>query len=284
MNPTAYAARLGTSRGWTEFKIGLRSADELGFKLTFALSFALVLYFQRDSTVDGTTQSLASTVLPSILGMMVVAGSALGAAGALSVEREDGTLLRAKAIPNGMIGYFSAKVTSVTLDTAIGLTLILGAGLIFVPELLSTDVTRWLALIGFAALGLLATLPWGAVVGSLVRSPQAAGGLTMLAIGALTAISGIFYPITALAGWVQGIAQVFPIYWLGHGMRWALLPDSAVTAEIGASWRPVETIGVLVAWAVVGLLVAPPILRAIARRESGSAVEERRHRAMQRVG
>jgi ABC-2 type transport system permease protein len=41
---------------------------------------------------------------------------------------------------------------------------------------------------------------------------------------------------------------------------------------------------VLGAWAIVGLLLAPPVLRRMARRESGSAVEERRHQAMQRYG
>jgi ABC-2 type transport system permease protein len=105
----------------------------------------------------------------------------------------------------------------------------------------------------------------------------------MLTVGALTAISGIFYPIAALAGWLQTLAHAFPLYWLGLGMRSALLPDAAAAAEIGGSWRPVETTLVLLAWAVAGLLLAPPILRRMARRESGSAMEERRHRAMQRV-
>ena len=40
------------------------------------------------------------------------------------------------------------------------------------------------------ALGLLATLPWGAIIGSLVKSPKSAFGVTMLPIVGLTAISG----------------------------------------------------------------------------------------------
>ena len=36
-----------------------------------------------------------------------------------------------------------------------------------------------------------------------------------------------------------------------------------------------------IAWAVVGLTVAPRVLRAMARRESGSAVESRKQAAMQ---
>ncbi|MGA4838047.1 hypothetical protein [Streptomyces sp. G45] len=67
-------------------------------------------------------------------------------------------------------------------------------------------------------------------------------------------------------------------------MRAALLPDAAVTVEIGDSWRLWETAGVLGAWAVAGLLVAPVVLRRMARRESGSSVAARRERVLRRVG
>ncbi|MGH8881770.1 MAG: ABC transporter permease, partial [Stackebrandtia sp.] len=109
-------------------------------------------------------------------------------------------------------------------------------------------------------------------------------GLMMLPVMGLTAISGIFYPITALPEWVQGIAQVFPMYWTGLGMRSALLPDSAVGLEIGDSWRHLQTFAVLGAWTVIGLTLAPMMLKRMARRESGSAVAERQERAAQRRG
>jgi ABC-2 type transport system permease protein len=66
-------------------------------------------------------------------------------------------------------------------------------------------------------------------------------------------------------------------------MRSALLPDSAVVVEIGQSWRPWATLGVLGVWAVIGLVLAPILLRRMARRESGSSVAARRERALQRV-
>jgi ABC-2 type transport system permease protein len=105
----------------------------------------------------------------------------------------------------------------------------------------------------------------------------------MLPIGGLVATSGIFYPITNLPEWLQWIAQGFPIYWLGLGMRSALLPDELAAAELGGSWRHLETLGVLGVWAVLGLLVAPMVLRRMARRESGSRVAARREKALQRV-
>src|SRR5262249_24602783 len=63
----------------------------------------------------------------------------------------------------------------------------------------------------------------------------------------------------------------------------ALLPDALSAVEIGGSWRHLETLGVLGAWAVAGLILAPIVLRRMARRESGSRVAERPERAMQRV-
>jgi len=44
-----------------------------------------------------------------------------------------------------------------------------------------------------------------------------------------------------------------------------------------------ETVGVLGVWAVLGLVLAPMVLRRMARRESGSAVDARRQKALQRV-
>jgi ABC-2 type transport system permease protein len=282
--PNLYAARLGLARGWTEFRHYVRSRDDIGWTVFVTVAFVVVLFFQRNSTVEGTSQSLASVVLPGILGMYVGVSGLTGAGGMLAVEREDGTLLRAKAIPHGMVGYLVAKLTLLSLTAAATLLVIFAAGLLLVPELAGAGTAGWLTVLWVFLLGLLATVPWGAVIGSLVRSPNGAFGLTMLPVAGLTTISGIFYPISAMPGWVQGVAQGFPIYWLGLGMRSALLPDSAVAAELGQSWRHLETVGVLGAWAVAGLLLAPVILRRMARRESGSAVEQRRAQAMQRIG
>lgn len=283
MRSVQHAIRVGFSRGWIETKNQLASWDEMSFNTVFALGFAAVLFFQRNSTVPGTDESLAATVLPSMLGMMAAWAGVLGIAGMLVVEREDGTLLRLKAAPQGMVGYLVGKIVMLSLTTVATLAIIVGAGLILVPELLSAGAAGWLMALGIVTLGFVATLPWGALIGSLVKNPQAAFGLSMVPLVGLAAISGIFYPITAMAGWVQGIAQAFPVYWLGHGMRAVLTPD-AEAAEIGGSWRVLEMLGVLGVWAVVGLLITLPILRRMARRESGSAMEERREAAMQRVG
>jgi ABC-2 type transport system permease protein len=158
-----------------------------------------------------------------------------------------------------------------------------GAGLLIVDGLGIGSIGSWLTLAWVLLLGLVATQSIGAMLGALISSPRGAGYLSLPVIG-LIAISGIFYPVTALPGWLQGIAQVFPMYWLGLGMRSALLPNAAAMVELGGSWRQLETIGVLGAWAVLGLIVAPIVLRRMARRQSGSSVAEHREQLLQRIG
>src|ERR1700689_5179143 len=101
-------------------------------------------------------------------------------------------------------------------------------------------------------------------------------------VGGLTAISGVFYPITHLPVFLQWTGQVFPLYWLGLGMRSALLPHALAAVAVGHSWRHLSTVGALSAWAIAGLVLAPVVLRRMARRESGSNVAARREKAMRR--
>jgi ABC-2 type transport system permease protein len=186
------------------------------------------------------------------MGMFVALGAFL-VVQQLSAEREDGTLLRAKATPNGIRGYLIGKFVTASGTVLAYLAILLIPGLLVLSGLIIDGGRTWLTLAWVGLLGLLATQSVGALLGSLISGPRGAG-LLSLPIIALIAISGIFYPIVALPGWVQWVAQAFPIYWLGLGMRSALLA--------------------LGSWAVAGLVLAPIVLRRTARRESGSALAD----------
>ena len=275
------AARLGVRRGCLEMGHSLSNRADQIWIVTINAGFVLVLVFQRDSDLSGTGFSLALATLPGLIGMNIAMGGWMGTAQTLAVEREDGTLLRAKSTPNGMLGYLVARITLAILSTALGLVIFIVAGLFLLPGVTDVPLTGWLMLVAVFLLGMMATMPWGAVVGASVKSSGAGFGLSFLPMVVLIAISGIFYPITGMPDWLHPIALVFPVYWLGAGMRDALLPDAAGAAELGGQFHTWETFGVLGLWAVVGLAVAPRVLRAMARRESGSAVESRKQAALQ---
>jgi ABC-2 type transport system permease protein len=278
MSPASSAVRAGVSRGAIQFRQSVTSPGEI-FNHVFWPALALTaLVFLRHWHFDGTP--LATFAVPSILGMNA-AMAMVTISQYLTADREDGTLLRAKATPHGMLGYLVGRLVAVSGGLLLDLALFAVPALLLADGLVLNSATRWLTVLGVLALALLATLPAGAVLGSVFTSPRSQGLLTLPILGVI-AISGIFYPIAALPGWLQGISQVFPLYWLGLGMRSALLPPDAVAVELGHSWRHLETAGVLGAWALVGLLLAPVVLRRMARRESGSALAARRARALRR--
>ncbi|WP_280267911.1 ABC transporter permease [Nocardia wallacei] len=282
MNPIATVLRTGWSRGVIELRQSVTNGADLFNHFFWPVLMLVTLFFLRDVSFRHSDFTLGTIAMPSILGMNA-AMAMVTMSQLLTADREDGTLLRAKATPHGMPGYLVGKVVSVSGSLIVDLAIFLVPGLFIISGLSIGGPASWLTLAWVLALGLVATLPIGAVLGSVFTSARSQGILTLPILGAI-AISGIFYPITAMPDWVQWIAQIFPIYWLGLGMRSALLPGDAVGIEIGESWRHLETIGVLGAWAVVGILVAPIVLRRMARREAGSKLAERREKALQRIG
>lgn len=283
MNAPRHAVRAGMRRGWTEFVLSVRSPQDQGFYLFMALGVLAYLYVNRDETIEGTTLSFPTVFMPSILAGIVAFGTILGPAYALAMEREDGTLLRAKAVPHGIRGYVTGQVMLQSLSLLPSLAVIVIPASILFDDLMHNGLTGWVTMMWVLVLGLAATLPLGIIIGSLVPGVQKVTTWGMLPFGALVAISGIFVPIQVLWGWVQVIAQAFPLYWLGLGMRSAFLPPEAAALEVGGSWRPVATALVLAGWAVLGVLLTPPVLRRMARRQSGSAVEAARQAALQWV-
>jgi ABC-2 type transport system permease protein len=281
MTLTTVAVRAGFTRGLIELRQSF-TGTALISQLFWPVVTLVAIYFLRDRSVGVGGFPLGAFILPSVLGMFVALGMFLMIQ-YLSADREDGTLLRAKATPYGIRGYLIGKLVTVSGSIMAYVAILLIAGWFIVGGLDIGGAHAWLTLAWVLILGFVATQSIGAILGALISSPRSAGYLSILVLG-LIAISGIYYPITALPQWLQWIAQIFPIYWLGLGMRSAFLPAAAIGVEIGASWRPVETAVALGAWAIAGLILAPIVLSRMARGESGSSVAKRREKALQRVG
>ncbi|MER6971223.1 ABC transporter permease [Nocardioides sp. NPDC000445] len=274
------AVRAGLHRGWLETKYSLTDVGDIFWMLLFPVSFTVTLLFMRGNTVPGTDLALGAMVLPSLIGMSIAFGGLAGPAMQIATDREDGTLLRAKATPDGMLGYLIGKIWFFGLTTLASLVLLAIPAMTVIGDLRIDGRTALLLPVIFVV-GMVATVPIGSALGSIFKS-SAQSMLIMLASMLLIAISGIFYPITAMPTWLQWVGQIFPFYWLGLGTRSAMMPAGAEAAEIGDSWRTVEMFAVLGVWAVIGLVLAPIVLRRMARRQTGSAIAAARDKVMSR--
>jgi ABC-2 type transport system permease protein len=283
VNRTRHAVKTGMRRGWTEFMLSLKSPQDQGFYVFTSLAVLGYLWMNRANEIEDTGLFLPSFAMPSILGALIAFGLVIGPGYTLAMEREDGTLLRAKAVPHGLTGYVTGQVLLHSASIIPSLAVILIPGIFLFDGLMQNGATGWARVVLMILLGLLATLPIGIILGSVVPGVQKMGTWGFFPVMILTSISGIFFPIQGLWTWVQWVAQTFPIYWLGLGMRSAFLPEAAAAIEIGGTWRFTETLLVLTAWALAGMVIAPRVLRRMAQRQSGSQVEAARDQAAQWV-
>jgi ABC-2 type transport system permease protein len=274
VNPRMLAVREGLARGRIEFRHNAGQAFSYVFFPTVAL---VVMYLLRDNTVSGTGFSIADRAVPGVLAMNIVFTAVMGLAITLITDRDDGTLLRAKATPNGVLGYLVGKVVSQAAMSVLTLLIVLiPAGFLFSGLQLDT-ASSWLTLAWVLTLGLLATLPLGAILGSLFTNARNLRYVTLLLM-MLVGVSGVFSGVASQPTWMVLIALWFPLYWLSLGMRSAMLPGELASSEFGQSWQHLETVSVLGAWAFIGLAVAPAVLRRMARREPGSRSSGRARR------
>ena len=141
--PTRNAIRLGLRRGWTEFAQSIRSTQDQGFYLFTAAATVGYLFLRRDTEVEGTDLLLPSVALPSILGALIAFGVIIGPAYALAMEKEDGTLLRHKAVPHGLQGYFTGQLLFQSLSLLPQMAVILVPSFLLFDDLMA-DPSGWL--------------------------------------------------------------------------------------------------------------------------------------------
>lgn len=273
MSARQAAVVTGLHRGLIELRQNLTSFSGVLPLVWFPGMLFAALLFLRGNPVPGGGISVGSYALPGLLGANLVFHAVVGLASALAIDREDGTLLRARAVPHGVLGHLVGRVVYAAGLTAASLVLFMVPAAFAFDGLALVDPQAWLHIAGVLVLGLAAMLPFGALLAAAARSYQALTVLTLPVIG-LLGISGVFYPLTALAGWLQVVGQVFPVYRVGLGMRSALLPDALAGGEVGGSWRPAVMVVVLLLWAVAGFAVAPAVLRRMARRTSGRSLRK----------
>jgi ABC-2 type transport system permease protein len=278
------AVRAGLNAGWIELSHCFTMIADAFEILPIPLMSVVILLAVdvKHVHVPGTHFLIGSTLLAGMLILNISVNGMAGMAMYVTLAREDGTLLRAKATPNGMLGLLTGKIVVVSGTIVLTVVCLLIVGLAPFSGLALGSAGTWLTLAWVLTLGLLAMLSVGAVLGSLFPSARS-GNLMMIGIFLLIGISGIFTPITRLPVWLQWTGQAFPLYWIGLGVRSALLPANLAVVEIGHSWRHLATAGVLGAWVIAGLVLAPILLRRAARRVTGSSVAARRERAMARA-
>jgi len=208
---------------------------------------AIVPEFQAIQTNDF---NYLSYLIPSILGMSLMQGGVFAAV-PLVADREKLILKRLGATPLRRWQLVGSNVIVRLLIALVQTVIIVGVG----TALFGLETTgRWLGVGFLVVLGSLTFISLGYVIASFAPSEESANGITQVVQLPMLFLSGIFFPIATMGDFLQTIARLLPLTYLGDALRQVMVD--------GVPFAPLYVcVLVLVAWLVGCFVVAARFFR-----------------------
>ncbi len=235
-------------------RLTLRNVDGLITALALPVMLMLMfVYFFGGAIQTGT--KYVDYVMPGVLLVCVGFGAGTTAVsvaqdlGSGIIDRFRSMDVRGEALING---HVVASVLRNLMSSALVVAVAVAIGFRS-----SAGLDRWLAAAGLLALFVLALSWFAAAIGILVRSAEAAQGITFI-VSFLPYPSSAFVPIHTMPSWLQGFARAQPTTAVIDAIR-ALLNGGAVGAS---AWHAV-------AWSVGIIAVSVVVAGSLFRRRAG---------------
>ncbi|MDG4764247.1 ABC transporter permease [Solwaraspora sp. WMMD406] len=259
-------ARLGLRQGRLEIKQFLRSRESVVFTMAFPVIMILIFasIFTGEIT-DGVrfTQYFITGMIAT--GLMTVGFQSLAIQ--IPIERDRGVLKRLRGTPMPKWVYFAGKVIMVAVIGFAEMVLLLAVATLLFDLQLPDTAVKWFTLGWVSVLGITACTLCGIAFSSLARSGRGASAVATPVSLVLQFTSGVFFVFTALPGWMQQIAALFPLKWMCQGLRSVFLPESFGTQEPGGSFELGMVALVLGVWCVIGLVLCLTTFRWTTKRD-----------------
>jgi len=194
--------------------------------------------------------SAAAYFVPSILGMALMQLGVFAAI-PLVAQREKGILKRLNATPLSRATLVTSNVLMRLAIAILQTVLIVGIGVVAFGV---TVVGNLVVVAGFIVLGAVTFLAIGYLIASYARTEESANALTSVVQFPLMFLSGIFFPIDFMPEWLQPVAAIMPLTYLGDALRQTMVGGAAYAP------LPIDAL-VLGAWVVVCSLLSARFFR-----------------------
>jgi len=225
---------------WVEVKIFAR--EPMGFFATLIMPVVLFIVLAR---AFGAGRAPSATDLDvsfntAILAAVVIAINAVQSLMAIiAIYREGGILKRLRATPLSPVTILGAHVVVKLGFTVVSLALLVLAGRRLFPGVMQVNVFSFTVAVLLSTLSILSL---GFVLASLVPTSRFAQPLGAVVLYPMLAVSGLFYPVERLPGWLQVVAALLPTT---HAV--ALLQGVWDGSGWGAHWLNASALAVLFA-------------------------------------
>ena len=235
-----------------ELKVFFRNGQSLGFTLAFPIMMLLLFASIFTGKVDGTNVTFSQLYVAGLIGSSAMATGFVNTAIVVALDRQRGEIKRLAGTPMARAAFFLGRGFTVLVATGLQVAILLILGVAFYHLHLPDTVGRWLRFVAVLVLGVLAATLMGLAIGGRAANAKAVPAIVNLPFVFLQFISGVFIPFTQLSSSLTTVAGVFPLRWLGSGMRSVFLPTRlkrssrparGITRRCGRSWPPGAWLG-----------------------------------------
>ena len=223
---------------WIEMKIFLR--EPMGVVGSLVLPVLLFVFVGRALQFSPRGPEPPVSRLPFNIAILTALLISLGAVQSLvaimAIYREGGILKRLRATPLSPVTILGAHVLVKLVFTLVAMIIMVMAGRRVLPGAMPEHGVSFIAAV---LLGTTSILSLGFVMASLVRSARFAQALGAALTYVMLALSGVFFSVERLPGWLQVVANALPTthavrlmraIWSGAGWSTQLTTVAALAA------------------------------------------------------
>ena len=195
-------------------------------------------------------------VAPGVMAMVTVMAVMMGLAGSVAREKEVGTLDGLLVAPISRGSIVMGKSFAQTVRGLAQGAMVLAIAIIFFAVRVYGS---WPLLITMLILGIFSFVGMGILISAMVEEQETAMTIMMTLTFPMLFLSGAFFPLQQMPGFMQAISKFVPLTYLVEGLRQVMV----LGAGIGQVWRPVT---VLLAFGAVTLAIAIPAFKRVVTR------------------
>jgi ABC-2 type transport system permease protein len=209
---------------------------------------ALALDFQ---VVDGREVRYVDFLVPGIIAFSIMSTGINSVAFAIVAMKKTGVIRRLMATPMRVTDFMMAQVVSRMMMSLVQVAVLLGVATVAFKFHASGNV---LAILLVSVLGSGIFIAMGFAVAGTARDEDTVPAVTNLVTLPMMILSGIFFPLSAVPGWLRAVSQLLPLTYLADALR-------SITVDGASLWDVrVDLLGI-VAWLLLAVVVATRVFR-----------------------
>lgn len=202
------------------YKATVRDATTLFFTFAFPLVFLVIfgLIF-RDQEVGDTGRGYIDYIAPGVLSWGLASAALFGVSFTLMQWRNDDLLRIIRLSPTSIWSVIGSRyIVALAIGVAQSLLFV---GVAMLPVFGMRPDSTWPLSIPIMLLAVTAFLALGLIVGSRANTAEAVAAIANCIVVPMAFLSGSFYPLELMPGWLQGISRALPLRYVNDGMAYA---------------------------------------------------------------